>query len=111
MQDFKTPVSRLARLFKKARDNWKQKALDRQPKIRALEIKVRDLSYSRENSTQLALDAESQLKNQKARETTEKKNISKLKKPTSIIIIRYESLHHFINMNFLRTTKSRSLTP
>ena len=29
MQDFKTPVSRLARLFKKARDNWKQKALER----------------------------------------------------------------------------------
>lgn len=49
MQEFKSPVSRLARLFQKGRDSWKEKALDRQQKIRALEIKVRDLSLSREH--------------------------------------------------------------
>ena len=48
MEEFKSPVSRLARLFRKGRDNWKEKALEKQKKIRSLEIKVRDLSASRE---------------------------------------------------------------
>ena len=39
MQEFKSPVSRLARLFQKGRDSWKEKALDRQKKLRTLEIK------------------------------------------------------------------------
>ena len=63
-EKFKSPVSRLARLFQKGRDSWKEKALDRQKKVRALEIKVRDLSVSRENWKQRALAAESQLKQQ-----------------------------------------------
>jgi hypothetical protein len=63
-EEFKSPVSRLARLFKKGRDSWKEKALDRQKKVRALEIKVRDLSGSREHWKQRALAAESQLKQQ-----------------------------------------------
>jgi len=62
MQDFKSPVSRLARLFKKGRDNWREKALEKQKKIRSLEIKVRDLSTSREDWKQRALAAESKLK-------------------------------------------------
>ena len=62
MQDFKSPVSRLARLFKKGRDNWKEKALEKQKKIRSLEIKVRDLSASREHWKQRALAAELKLK-------------------------------------------------
>ncbi|MFM7907949.1 MAG: hypothetical protein ACKPA9_23155 [Microcystis sp.] len=64
MQEFKSPVSRLARLFQKGRDSWKEKALDKQKKIRALEIKVRDLSASREQWKQRALAAESQIKEQ-----------------------------------------------
>jgi hypothetical protein len=43
MQEFKSPSSRLARLFHKGRDNWKLRALEKQKKLRALEIKVRDL--------------------------------------------------------------------
>ena len=82
MQDFKSPVGRLARLFKKARDNWKQKALDRQQKIRALEIKVRDLSVSRKNWKQRALEAELQLKKQNNGEINEKKKKLKSKKHT-----------------------------
>lgn len=64
MPEFKSPVSRLARLFQKGRDSWKEKALDKQKKIRALEIKVRDLSASREQWKQRALAAESQIKEQ-----------------------------------------------
>lgn len=48
MEEFKSPTSRLARLFRKGRDNWKQRALEKQKKVRALEVKVRDLSNSRE---------------------------------------------------------------
>ena len=44
----KSPTSRLVRLFRASRDKWKEKALDKQKKLRALEIKVRDLSASRE---------------------------------------------------------------
>ena len=82
MPEFKTPVSRRARLFRKGRDRWKQKALDRQQKIRALEIKIRDLSSSRQNWKQRALEAELQLKKQKNGEINEKKNKSKSSKQT-----------------------------
>ena len=82
MQEFKSPVSRQARLFRKGRALWKQKALDRQQKIRALEIKIRDLSSSRQNWKQRALEAELQLKKQKDGETTEKKNKSKSSRQT-----------------------------
>lgn len=62
MQEFKSPVTRLARLFKKGRDNWKEKALEKQALVRSLEIKVRDLSNSRENWKARALAAEKKLK-------------------------------------------------
>jgi hypothetical protein len=58
MQEFKSPVTRLARLFQKGRDNWKEKALEKQAKVRNLEIKVRDLENSRENCKARALAAE-----------------------------------------------------
>ena len=62
MKKFKSPVSRLARLFKKSRDNWKEKALKKQKKLRAIEIKVRDLSLSREHWKSRAQEAEKQLR-------------------------------------------------
>ncbi len=76
-EEFKSPVSRLARLFQKGRDSWKEKALDRQKKVRALEIKVRDLSVSREHWKQRALVAESQIKREE-----KKKKESKPRKST-----------------------------
>ncbi|BDA72622.1 hypothetical protein CAL7716_067880 [Calothrix sp. PCC 7716] len=62
MNEFKSPVSRLARLFRLSRDNWKEKALDKQERLRALEIKVRDLSLSRKNWKKRAMEAENQLR-------------------------------------------------
>ncbi|BDA70284.1 hypothetical protein CAL7716_044500 [Calothrix sp. PCC 7716] len=62
MNEFKSPVSRLVRLFKRSRDNWKEKALDKQERLRALEIKVRDLSLSRENWKKRAMEAEKELR-------------------------------------------------
>ena len=82
MQEFKSPVSRLARLFQKGRDNWKEKALEKQKKIRALEIKVRDLSASREQWKKRALAAELKLKehNIEVGSTTKKKKSQRSKK-------------------------------
>lgn len=61
MQEFKSPSSRLARLFHKSRDKWKQRALEKQKKLRALEIKVRDLSTSRDYWKNRAKIAEEKL--------------------------------------------------
>jgi hypothetical protein len=62
MQEFKSPVTRLARLFHKGRDNWREKALEKQSKVRSLEIKIRDLTNSRSNWKARALAAEKKLK-------------------------------------------------
>jgi hypothetical protein len=62
MQEFKSPVTRLARLFHKGRDNWREKALEKQSKVRSLEIKIRDLTNSRSNWKARALAAENKLK-------------------------------------------------
>jgi len=61
MQEFKSPSSRLAKLFHKGRDNWKQRALEKQKKLRTLEIKVRDLSASRDYWKNRAKIAEEKL--------------------------------------------------
>ena len=61
MEAYKSATSRLARMFRNERDNWKEKALERHKKIRALEIKIRDLSSSRENWKNRAKEAEKEL--------------------------------------------------
>ena len=62
MKEFKSSSSRLIRLFKQGRENWKKTALERQNKLRALEVKVRDLSKSRENWKKRAMEAEKELR-------------------------------------------------
>jgi hypothetical protein len=56
--EFKSPTSRLARLFRAGRDNWKERALEKQKKLRSSEIKVRDLLASREYWKKRAIAAE-----------------------------------------------------
>jgi hypothetical protein len=60
MDDLKTPVARLARLFRDARDKWKAKALDRQKRLRAAQVRIRDLEHSRAYWKARALAAEEQ---------------------------------------------------
>jgi hypothetical protein len=73
MKDYKSPVSRLARLFKKSRDGWKKRAKQKQKKVRALEVKVRDLTKSREQWKAKAKAAQQELreikKEQKSNQT------------------------------------------
>ena len=75
-------LTRLARLFRKGRDNWKEKALEKQEKTRSLEIKVRDLLSSRENWKARALEAEKKLKslNIKGGGEEKKQNLDQKKK-------------------------------
>lgn len=47
-QGYKSSPARLVRLFRKSRDNWKQRAARKQERLRALEVKVRDLTNSRD---------------------------------------------------------------
>jgi hypothetical protein len=60
MNDLKTPVARLARLFRDARDRWKAKALERQKRLRAAQVRIRDLEHSRSYWKERALAAEGQ---------------------------------------------------
>ena len=58
MNDLKSPVSRLARLFRDARDRWRAKALERQQRLRAAQVRIRDLEHSRSYWKERALAAE-----------------------------------------------------
>jgi hypothetical protein len=83
MEEFKSPVTRLARLFHKGRDNWREKAIEKQSKVRSLEIKIRDLSNSRANWKARALAAEKELKSlEKEGGSAEKKQEAQIKKTT-----------------------------
>jgi hypothetical protein len=48
LTDYKSSPGRLARFFRDSRNGWKQKALERQSKLRTADVKVRDLTKSRD---------------------------------------------------------------
>lgn len=74
MKGFKSSESRLVRLFKNSREQWKERAAAKQKKLRALEVKVRDLSASRDHWKERALNAEKQQRQlQKELEALKKK--------------------------------------
>jgi len=54
--------ARRARLLKKSRDRWKYKIKEDKKKIKALQIKTRDLDLSRETWKERARQAEAKLK-------------------------------------------------
>jgi len=75
MNEYKSSASRLARLFKRSRDNWKERAKAKQKKARALETKVRDLNRSRSQWKEKAKQAQhelAQLKEQLAKDEEKK---------------------------------------
>lgn len=70
MKIFKTATDRLGRYVEKSRAAWKARALQKQPQLRSLEIKVRDLSISRDYWKKKAKEVE------KAQHETSKKEPS-----------------------------------
>ena len=61
MEEFKSSASRLAGLFKKSRDAWKKKALEKQRRLRSSQVKIRDLEQSRDRWKKRALEAKKAL--------------------------------------------------
>jgi len=60
MNDLKTPMSRLLRVFRDGRARWRAKALERQQRLRAAQVRIRDLEHSRAYWKARALVAEGQ---------------------------------------------------
>ena len=65
MKDYQSSDKRLADWFHESRENWKGKALFKQKKLRAAEVKIRDLETSREFWKQRAKQAEKELNQRK----------------------------------------------
>lgn len=72
IKDYKISASRLARFFKKSRDQWKQRAAEKQQRIRTLLVKIRDLTNSRDKWKQKATKLQQEI-NQQSKENAEKK--------------------------------------
>ena len=70
MEGYKSSIQRLANLFKRSRDVWKQRAAEKQKKLRAQEIRIRDLEKSRELWKRRAQTAEAQVREYQAQEKT-----------------------------------------
>lgn len=62
MKGYKTTDTRLVSLFKDAREKWRKRALSKQKKLRAMDIKVRDIAVSREKWKEKAKQLEASLK-------------------------------------------------
>ena len=62
MKGYQSSETRLVYLFKDGREKWKERALSKQKKLRAMEIKVRVLSLSRDKWKEKALELEAGLK-------------------------------------------------
>lgn len=62
IKGYKSSIQRLANLFKQSRDLWKQRATEKQKKLRAQEIRIRDLEKSREQWKSRAQKAEQRLR-------------------------------------------------
>lgn len=86
------PLSRQVRYFKSSRDNWRNKALEKQEKIRVLEQRVRDLEKSREQWKSQAKQAEQKLK-ERAKERA--KELKKNEETQDNYQLRRVSFHHY----------------
>ncbi len=86
--------SRLARYFKGSRDNWKNKALEKQKKLRVFEQKIRDLEKSREQWKSKAKKAEKKRK-ELERELEKSKKTEKPSSDFQKTTVITASLHHY----------------
>lgn len=59
---YKSSIQRLAKLFKQSRDMWKERALEKQKKLRSQAIRIRDLETSRDRWKHRAQEAEAALR-------------------------------------------------
>lgn len=62
LDGYKSSIQRLASLFKESRDMWKERAKEKQKKLRAQAIRIRDLETSRAHWKRRAQQAEIELR-------------------------------------------------
>lgn len=62
IEGYKSSVQRLAKLFRQSRDMWKERALEKQKKLRTQAIRIRDLEKSRDQWKTRAQLAEAALR-------------------------------------------------
>ena len=67
VKEFKSPAARLARLFRKSRDAWKQRAAGKQRTLKKMRITVRDLAASRDHWREVARRQAQQITDLRAR--------------------------------------------
>lgn len=95
MQEFKSSTSRLARLFKKSREAWKEKALERQQRLRAWQVKIRDLEQSRDRWKTRALEAEQALAGACAEPRKEEETAGSLVEVEKSLALSPPAGHHY----------------
>jgi hypothetical protein len=61
MKEYQSSGKRLVQWFHESRENWKEKAQSKQKRLRAAEIKIRDLENSRDKWKERAKKAEKEL--------------------------------------------------
>lgn len=100
MNDLKTPVSRLLRLVRQARDRWKVKALERQKRLRAAQVRIRDLEHSRAYWKARALSAQSQapVGDASGAETEEDSGEEPPAAPAAQVATRIANHHHSLEV-------------
>ncbi|MCH2246172.1 MAG: hypothetical protein MK111_16315 [Crocosphaera sp.] len=74
------PLSRQVRYFKESRENWKERALDKQEQLRFSAQKNSDLEKSRDKWKREALSGRQEIKELKKEIESLKKKINQLKK-------------------------------
>ena len=62
MKDYSSTSEKLASWFLESRNSWKERALQKQQKLRAAQIKIRDLERSRESWKKKAKETQQKLK-------------------------------------------------
>ncbi|EGJ33184.1 MULTISPECIES: hypothetical protein [Moorena] len=82
IQGYKSSIERLANLFKQSRDRWKQRASEKQKKLRAQEIRIRDLEKSRALWKRRAQIAEKEVRGY--RQQTSSPSLSPLSDQTAV---------------------------
>jgi hypothetical protein len=97
MNDLRTGMSRLLRVFRDGRDRWRAKALERQKRLRAAQVRIRDLEHSRAYWKARALAAEGQAPASDASggETGEE---SGEEPPTALVPTRLTNHHHSLEV-------------
>jgi hypothetical protein len=95
MKDYKSTEKRLAQWFEESRDNWKEKALQKQKKLRKKEVKIRDLEKSREEWKEKAKKAEKELEK---REEELKEAIKEAKKGEPLVEIKAKGHHYSVKV-------------